>query len=61
MEASYNSRYYFDLRKQRKSARQGEMAYTPPVALIAAMGAALDWIAAQPVMEENPASMVTEG
>jgi aspartate aminotransferase-like enzyme len=47
MEASYNPRYYFDLRKQRKSARQGEMAYTPPVALIAAMGAALDWIAAQ--------------
>jgi aspartate aminotransferase-like enzyme len=49
MESSYNPRYYFDLRKQRKSARQGEMAYTPPVALIAAMGAALDWIAAQEV------------
>jgi aspartate aminotransferase-like enzyme len=47
MEASYNPRYYFDLRKQRKSARQGEMAYTPPAALIAAMSAALDWIAAQ--------------
>jgi len=49
MEASYNPRYYFDLRKQRKSARQGEMAYTPPVALIAALGAALEWIAAQEV------------
>lgn len=49
MEASYNPRYYFDLRKQRRSAKQGEMAYTPPVALIAAIGAALDWIAAQEV------------
>ncbi|MBB5058440.1 aspartate aminotransferase-like enzyme [Granulicella aggregans] len=51
MEASYNPRYYFDLRKQRKSATHGEMAYTPPVALIAALGAALDWIAAQKVSD----------
>ncbi len=47
MEASYNPRYYFDLRKERKNARNGESAYTPAVALIAALGAALDWIAAQ--------------
>ena len=47
MEASYNPRFYFDLRKQRKSAKLGEFAYTPPIALIAALGAALDWIAAQ--------------
>ena len=47
MEATYNPRYYFDLRKERKNARAGESAYTPAVALIAALGAALDWIAAQ--------------
>jgi aspartate aminotransferase-like enzyme len=47
MEASYNPRYYFDLRKERKNAKNGESAYTPPVALIAALGAALDYIAAQ--------------
>jgi len=47
MEATYNPRYYFDLRKERKNALKGESAYTPSVALIAAMGAALDWIAAQ--------------
>ena len=47
MEATYNARYYFDLRKERKSAKNGESAYTPAVALIAALGAALDWIAAQ--------------
>jgi aspartate aminotransferase-like enzyme len=47
MEASYNPRYYFDLRKERKNNRKGESAYTPPVALIAALGAALDYIAAQ--------------
>jgi aspartate aminotransferase-like enzyme len=47
MEASYNPRYYFDLRKERKNAKNGESAYTPAVALIAALSAALDWIAAQ--------------
>ena len=47
MEASYNPRYYFDLRKERKNAKNGESAYTPAVALIAGLGAALDWIAAQ--------------
>jgi aspartate aminotransferase-like enzyme len=47
MEATYNPRYYFDLRKERKNAKTGESAYTPAVALIAALGASLDWIAAQ--------------
>jgi aspartate aminotransferase-like enzyme len=47
MESTYNPRYYFDLRKERKNAKNGESAYTPAVALIAALGAALNWIAAQ--------------
>jgi aspartate aminotransferase-like enzyme len=47
MEATYNPRYYFDLRKERKNAAKGESAYTPPVALIAALGASLDYIAGQ--------------
>jgi len=47
MEKSTNPRYYFDLRKERKNARNGESAYTPAVALIAGLGAALDYIAAQ--------------
>ena len=47
MEATYNPRYYFDLRKERKNAKNGESAYTPAVALIAALAAALDYIAAQ--------------
>ena len=55
MEPAYNPRYYFDLRKERKNARAGESAYTPAVALIAALGAALDWIAAQAATPENPA------
>ncbi len=47
MEISRNPRYYFDLRKERKNAAKGESAYTPAVALIAALGAALDYIAGQ--------------
>jgi aspartate aminotransferase-like enzyme len=47
METSKNPRYYFDLRKERKSAKLGESAYTPSVSLIAGLGAALDYIAAQ--------------
>src|SRR5437660_8763729 len=44
METTKNPRYYFDLRKERKSAAKGESAYTPAVALIAALGAAFDYI-----------------
>jgi aspartate aminotransferase-like enzyme len=61
MEATYNPRYYFDLRKERKSSKLGESAYTPAVALIAALGAAFDWIAAQGATAENPAGSLVEG
>ena len=61
MEATYNPRYYFDLRKERKNAKAGESAYTPAVALIAALGAALDYIAAQAASEANPAGSLVEG
>jgi aspartate aminotransferase-like enzyme len=61
MEATYNPRYYFDLRKERKNAAKGESAYTPPVALIAALGAALDYIAGQAATSENPKGSLTEG
>jgi aspartate aminotransferase-like enzyme len=47
MEKAKNPRYYFDLRKERKNAVKGESAYTPAVALVAGLGAALDYIAAQ--------------
>ena len=47
MEIAKNPRYYFDLRKERKNAVKGESAYTPAVALIAGLGAALDYIAGQ--------------
>ena len=47
MDSSKNPRYYFDLRKERKNAVKGESAYTPAVALIAGLGAALDYIAGQ--------------
>ena len=61
MESSYNPRYYFDLRKERKNAAKGESAYTPPVALIAALGASLDYIASQGATAENPAGNLVEG
>jgi aspartate aminotransferase-like enzyme len=61
MEATYNPRYYFDLRKERKNAKNGESAYTPAVALIAALGAALDWIAAQAATPDNPKGSLAEG
>ena len=47
METSKNPRFYFDLRKERKNAVKGESAYTPAVALVAGLGAALDYIAGQ--------------
>jgi aspartate aminotransferase-like enzyme len=47
METTRNPRYYFDLRRERKSAAKGESAYTPAVSLIASLGAALDYIAGQ--------------
>ena len=47
MEAAKNPRYYFDLRKERKNQVKGETAFTPAVALVAGLGAALDYIAGQ--------------
>jgi len=47
MDAVYNPRFYFDLRRERKNQANGESAFTPAVALIAGLGAALDYIAAQ--------------
>src|SRR5260370_10778098 len=61
MESARNPRYYFDLRKERKNAAKGESAYTPPVALIAALGAALDYIAGQATTTENPKGNLAEG
>jgi aspartate aminotransferase-like enzyme len=47
VESSKSPRYYFDLRKERKNAQQGQSSYTPAVALVAALGASLDFIASQ--------------
>src|ERR1700693_4453864 len=44
METAKSPRYYFDFRKERKSAAKGETAYTPATSLFAALGAALDFI-----------------
>ncbi len=45
MAAARSPRYYFDLSKERKAAAKGESAFTPAIALVAALGAALDFIA----------------
>ena len=44
MDSTVSPRYYFDLRKERKSAAKGETAYTPATSLFAALGAALDFV-----------------
>jgi len=44
MDATTSPRYYFDLRKERKSAAKGETAYTPATSLFAALGAALTFV-----------------
>ena len=44
METAESPRYYFDFRRERKSAAKGESAYTPATSLFAALGAALDFI-----------------
>jgi aspartate aminotransferase-like enzyme len=44
MDTTTSPRYYFDLRKERKSAAKGETAYTPATSLFAALGAALEFI-----------------
>ncbi len=47
MGNALNPRYYFDLRKERKSAAKGESSYTPATSLIAGLSTALDYIASQ--------------
>lgn len=47
MESTKNPRYYFDLRKERKNGAKGESSYTPSTALVAALGAALDYLREQ--------------
>lgn len=44
METSRSARYYFDLRRERKSQAQGETACTPATGLVAALRAALEFI-----------------
>jgi aspartate aminotransferase-like enzyme len=44
MEQTKSPRYYFDLRKERKSAAKAETAYTPATALFAGLAAALDYV-----------------
>jgi aspartate aminotransferase-like enzyme len=44
MDTTTSPRYYFDLRKERKSAARGESAYTPATSLFAALGAALEFV-----------------
>ena len=44
METAKQPRFYFDLRKERKSQTKGESAFTPATALIAGLAAALDYI-----------------
>jgi aspartate aminotransferase-like enzyme len=44
MNTTTSPRFYFDLRKERKSAAKGESAYTPATSLFAALGAALEFI-----------------
>jgi aspartate aminotransferase-like enzyme len=44
MDTTTSPRFYFDLRKERKSAAKGESAYTPATSLFAALGAALQFV-----------------
>lgn len=46
MDQPHSPSYYFDLRKERKSAAKGESAFTPAIALVAALAAAMDFIRA---------------
>jgi aspartate aminotransferase-like enzyme len=47
METTKSPRYYFDLRKERKAGAKGESAFTPAIALVAALAAALGYIREQ--------------
>jgi aspartate aminotransferase-like enzyme len=61
MEATYNPRYYFDLRKERKNAKKGESPILPAVALIAAWEPRSTGSPRQAGTAENPAGNLAEG
>jgi len=44
MDEAKNARFYFDLKRERKSAANGESAWTPAVSLLLAMDEALKYI-----------------
>ncbi len=44
MEQTKSPRFYFDLRKERKSASRAETAYTPATSLFAGLAAAFDYV-----------------
>jgi aspartate aminotransferase-like enzyme len=44
IEASKSPRFYFDLRKEKKSQASGETAFTPAISHVVALKAALDFI-----------------
>ena len=44
METTKSPRYYFDLRKERKSAAKAETAHTPATSLFAGLAAAFDYV-----------------
>jgi aspartate aminotransferase-like enzyme len=44
MDQVKTPRYYFDLRKERKSAQKGESAFTPAIAIVAGLDAALQYL-----------------
>jgi aspartate aminotransferase-like enzyme len=45
VEAATTSRFYFDLRRERKAQGGGESAFTPAISHVVALAAALDWVA----------------
>jgi aspartate aminotransferase-like enzyme len=44
MEQVKTPRYYFDLRRERKAAQKGESAFTPAIAIVAGLDAALQYL-----------------
>ena len=44
METAKSTRFYFDLRTERKAAAKGESAWTPATATVAALNAAIDYL-----------------
>lgn len=44
MDTAKATRFYFDLRRERKAQAEGEAAFTPPISLVIACKAALDFV-----------------